>query len=294
MSKMTQKSIAEIKDDDQFIKSIIHELNSIIDDELLKSDDEIDWKLIEDCSDALIYLNGLEIGERELTLFSVNKFKRQYILSKLFKSSKTAAAAVLTGLLCYGIINSSVEPNIAPESTSSYRITTTAKAEEKTTIETETQIGTSAPEKSTTRKLNNKKNEKTTQKNSMKSNEEENSQSREAISDTTNPDMPGQDKETTTQAEETTIKTESGLDILFITGSFDDNFKTEYKIGEKLDLTGLIILVTYSDLSTDTLMPSQCGISGFSSDTQGTKTIEITYRGCSFTFDVEVTEEEKL
>lgn len=290
MNKITQKSIAEIRSDEQFIINIIYELNSIINDELLKSNDEIDWKLIEDCTDALIYLNGSEIRESELTLLSVKKFKRQYMLSKMLKGSGAAAAAVFTGLLCYGIINSSNEPSIAPKSTSVLQITTSAVSEEKTTIAATTQTSTSVSEKSTSQKRNNIKQEKTTKKKSSERKSEKNKQSSETISDTTESDMPGKNNETSTQAEETTIKTESGYDILFISGRFDDNFKTEYKIGEKLDLTGLTVLVTYSDLSTDTLMPSQCEVSGFSSETQGTKTIEITYRECSFTFDVEVTE----
>jgi len=64
--------------------------------------------------------------------------------------------------------------------------------------------------------------------------------------------------------------------------------KTVYAIGEALDLNGLVVTATYSDNSTGTLNVSAEHISGFSSATEGTKTVIVTYNGKTATFTVTV------
>ena len=63
--------------------------------------------------------------------------------------------------------------------------------------------------------------------------------------------------------------------------------KTEYDIGEELDTAGLVLLLTYSDNSTATASTGFT-VSGFSSSSTGTKTVTVTYQGCSTTFTVRV------
>jgi hypothetical protein len=60
-----------------------------------------------------------------------------------------------------------------------------------------------------------------------------------------------------------------------------------YAIGETLDLTGLVIRITYTTGSTEQLSNiNGLSISGFDSSTAGSKTITVTYGGKSATFPV--------
>ena len=63
--------------------------------------------------------------------------------------------------------------------------------------------------------------------------------------------------------------------------------KTTYYIGDSLSTSGLELLVTYSDGSTETIT-SGFTTSGFSSSTAGTKTVTVSYEGLTDTFTVTV------
>ena len=63
--------------------------------------------------------------------------------------------------------------------------------------------------------------------------------------------------------------------------------KTVYQLGEALDTTGLTLTLRYGDGSTDTLSDWYT-VSGFDSATAGTKTVTVTYRGKSTSFNVTV------
>lgn len=69
--------------------------------------------------------------------------------------------------------------------------------------------------------------------------------------------------------------------------------KTEYEIGEALDLTGLKVYAVYENGETVELQQSEDAnngyvVSGFDSTTSGAKTVTVTYRGASAKFNVTV------
>ncbi|RKP53994.1 hypothetical protein D7Z26_11430 [Cohnella endophytica] len=64
--------------------------------------------------------------------------------------------------------------------------------------------------------------------------------------------------------------------------------KTQYKVGESLDLAGLVVTGTYDDESSDTLTITSSNISGFDNGTAGTKTVTVTVGGKTATFDVTI------
>ena len=66
--------------------------------------------------------------------------------------------------------------------------------------------------------------------------------------------------------------------------------KTEYMIGEELDLTGLEVTAHYSDGTSKPVAVGDCEVTGFDSSTAGEKTIAITYEGKTETFIVTVKE----
>ena len=68
--------------------------------------------------------------------------------------------------------------------------------------------------------------------------------------------------------------------------------KTEYELGEELDLDGLV--VKYVTNYNETVVTDECEVSGFDSTTSGTKTITLSYGGVSATFAVTVNEPKIL
>ncbi|WP_240468565.1 bacterial Ig-like domain-containing protein [Gracilibacillus sp. YIM 98692] len=64
--------------------------------------------------------------------------------------------------------------------------------------------------------------------------------------------------------------------------------KSEYLIGEELDVTGLEVTAEYDDGSTKVLSPSDYIVTGFDSSEAGTNTITINYNGITATVDVEI------
>ena len=66
--------------------------------------------------------------------------------------------------------------------------------------------------------------------------------------------------------------------------------KTEYEIGDELDLTGLVVTAYYSDGNEKVLSAGDYEVSGFDSSTAGEKTITVTYQDKTTTFTVNVKE----
>lgn len=67
--------------------------------------------------------------------------------------------------------------------------------------------------------------------------------------------------------------------------------KTDYTRGEELDLTGGVLLVTYSDGNITTVDMTDEGVttSGYNSQTDGEQTVTVYYSGKSTEFAVTVT-----
>ncbi|NLN05966.1 MAG: hypothetical protein GX166_14415 [Clostridiaceae bacterium] len=68
--------------------------------------------------------------------------------------------------------------------------------------------------------------------------------------------------------------------------------KTEYKIGEEFSPSGGFYTIVYSNgMEVDGMLTGDM-VSGFDSETPGTKTITVTYEGKTYTFEVTVVEDE--
>ncbi|MCG1013273.1 S-layer homology domain-containing protein [Tepidanaerobacter sp. GT38] len=67
--------------------------------------------------------------------------------------------------------------------------------------------------------------------------------------------------------------------------------KTVYKLGEELDLTGLVVTATYTDGTTKIVEHSKLTVSGFDNETVGEQQITVTYEGKTATFVVTVVED---
>lgn len=64
--------------------------------------------------------------------------------------------------------------------------------------------------------------------------------------------------------------------------------KTEYNVGEELDLTGLSMTAKYEHGRTETVDINDCAISGFDKDKAGIQVVVISYRGSNVAFVVNV------
>ncbi|MFL0248746.1 bacterial Ig-like domain-containing protein [Candidatus Clostridium stratigraminis] len=64
--------------------------------------------------------------------------------------------------------------------------------------------------------------------------------------------------------------------------------KTQYVVGQSLDLAGLVVTGTYNDGSKSPVTITSANISGFDSNTAGTKTVTVTVDGKTATFNVNV------
>ncbi|MDR2393854.1 MAG: bacterial Ig-like domain-containing protein [Treponema sp.] len=64
--------------------------------------------------------------------------------------------------------------------------------------------------------------------------------------------------------------------------------KTVYVTGEALDLSGLVVIGSYNDGSTQVETPSVAEVSGYDADTEGSQTLTITINETTATFTVKV------
>ena len=73
------------------------------------------------------------------------------------------------------------------------------------------------------------------------------------------------------------------------------DMKTEYELGEALDLSGLTVTAVYSDGSRNEIQAGEGGytVSGYDPDIVGLQTVTITYGGEKVTFTVTVAEKEE-
>ena len=67
--------------------------------------------------------------------------------------------------------------------------------------------------------------------------------------------------------------------------------KTEYEIGDELDLTGLMVTAHYSDGNEKVLSAGDYEVSGFDSAAAGEKTVTVTYQGETVSFKITVKED---
>ena len=86
-------------------------------------------------------------------------------------------------------------------------------------------------------------------------------------------------------AEETTIQTQASVTSIAMDAL---PVKTEYQIGDALDITGGSMSVSYSDGTIQTIELSADMVSGFNSTVACVQTLTVTYDGLTANFDIEV------
>ena len=64
--------------------------------------------------------------------------------------------------------------------------------------------------------------------------------------------------------------------------------KTEYEVGEELDLSGLVVTGIYDDQSEAVLPEGAYSVTGFDSETEGVKTVTVSCQGKTAQFEIQV------
>jgi len=89
--------------------------------------------------------------------------------------------------------------------------------------------------------------------------------------------------------------TEAELQLTRIYGIFPDDLKTEYVVGETLDIQGVRVMTVYEDGSEREIPLDDCLVNtqrGFPYD-PGSYTIQVFYQGLSFSYPVRVTAQKE-
>lgn len=304
------KNIAnEIFNDNLFREELIMALNELIDIELEKSDDEIDFELIDAYTDALNELYDEKgIARVFWKLQTVEEFTNSITGNKKWKKLSLAMKITLTACALFAFvlsansvtekvtgvdmieqvanavqefftgetvkeITTTTEPvNDSEESTTEFttEATTEEQTEETTTVKVDRQETTAEP----TTKIKPK-----------------NENLVEVLSPTTPPTT-----ETTTES--TTAEPFTRVDeeataapiVIKLTGEFAEGFKKDYTVGEQADFSGLTITARYDNGETKTVSIDECNVYGFSTETPANRIVTVEYEDCSFSFLIRVKE----
>jgi hypothetical protein len=88
---------------------------------------------------------------------------------------------------------------------------------------------------------------------------------------------------------EGTVETPESVPVSAISVTTD---KTEYKVGEELDLSSLVLTVEYNNNTSEVIEVTMEMVSGFDSSEPGTLEVTVTYKGKTATFTVNIVAEE--
>lgn len=303
--KFNKQIANEIFNDTTFREELIMALNELIDIELAKEDDEIDFDLIDAYTDALNELYDEKGVARVFwKLQTVEEFTNSITNNKKWKNLSFALKFTLTACAVMALV---ISANTVTEKVTGYNVieqvasvvqefftgeneiknsTTTTTSTETTTEENTTETTTKIFEENTTVKPQIQ--EGTTKPQLQIT--PQNPNLSQVLSPTTPP--------TETTTESTTAESFTRVDedvtaapiVVKLTGEFAENFKKDYLVGEIADFSGLTITAKYDNGDTKTVSINECNIYGFSTESPANRIVTIEYEGCSFSFLIRVKE----
>lgn len=296
------KQIAnEIFNDDLFRDELIIALNELIDIELAKADDEIDFDLIDAYTDALNELYDEKGVARVFwKLQTVEEFTNSITGNKKWKNLSLAMKITLTACAVMAFM---VSANTVTEKVTGYNVIEQVASAVQNFFTGETKIDSSTTTTTTTTETTTEDvSEETTESTTEKVEKQEatvkpkpqitpiNPNLSEVLSPTTPP------KETTTET--TTAQAFTRVDedvtaapiVIKVTGEFAEDFKRDYIVGESADFSGLVITAKYDNGDTKALSINECNVYGFSTESPANRIVTIEYEGCSFSYLIRVKE----
>lgn len=302
---MFNKQIAnDIFNDASFHEELIMALNELIDVELAKSDDKIDFDLIDAYTDALNELYDEKGVARVFwKLQTVEEFTNSITNNKKWKNLSFAMKFTLTACAVMALV---ISANTVTEKVTGYNVIeqvasavqelfsgetginklTTTTTTETTTEENTTETTTKIFEESTTVKP--QKQEGTTKPQLQITPQNPN------LSQVLSPTTPPTEATTETTTAEPFTRVDEDVTaapvVVKLTGEFADNFKKDYLVGETADFSGLTITAKYDNGDTKTVSINECNIYGFSTESPANRIVTVEYEGCSFSYLIRVKE----
>ena len=303
--KFNKQIANEIFNDITFREELIMALNELIDIELAKQDDEIDFDLIDAYTDALNELYDEKGVSRVFwKLQTVEEFTNSITNNKKWKNLSFALKFTLTACAVMALV---ISANTVTEKVTGYNVieqvasvvqefftgeneiknsTTTTTSTETTKEENTTETTTKVFEENTTVKPQIQ--EGTTKPQLQIT--PQNPNLSQVLSPTTPP--------TETTTESTTAEAFTRVDedvtaapiVVKLTGEFAENFKKDYLVGETADFSGLTITAKYDNGDTKTVSINECNIYGFSTESPANRIVTVEYEGCSFSYLIRVKE----
>lgn len=302
------KQIAkEIFNDTSFREELIMALNELIDVELAKSDDEIDFDLIDAYTDALNELYDEKGVARVFwKLQTVEEFTNSITNNKKWKNLSFAMKFTLTACAVMALV---ISANTVTEKVTGYNVIeqiasavqelfsgeTSVKNSTTTTTETTTEAITEGNATETTTKtfeesttVKPQKQEGTTKPQLQITPQNPN------LSQVLSPTTPPTEATTETTIAEPFTRVDEEVTaapvVVKLTGEFADNFKKDYLVGETADFSGLTITAKYDNGDTKTVSINECNIYGFSTESPANRIVTVEYEGCSFSYLIRVKE----
>lgn len=262
--KLNHSMLRQILNDREAIDELHEFLNFIIDDELSK-DEHADCDLIDECINALEELDFEDSFERpHLTaILSEEKFIKKIQMKSNLQKDRYKKLAVICASLVLFIAAGSVKTESGQTVVKSItnKIASVFNIE---SIDSKTEESTSSePETKST--------------------------GAEPISETSSETPTAQQEEPTTQQPKISVALEK------IRGVLSKKAKTEYKLGEELDLSGVQIFAVYSNGSEKQIPLDECSVTvpkNFSKDA-GRYKITVNYQGKVFSYNVTVYAEKE-
>ncbi len=313
-----RKIADEILNDNSLREELIVALNDLIDEELLKSDNEIDFDIIDTYTNALNELyegKGIpavlwKLQTAEEFVKSITKNDKHKKLAKILKIT-VAACAVMTLFTTanYAVENATGQGIVTHVADAVQEIFTGEEVRDKTknpetTEENQNSVSTTEniSEESTTNELPEEETTGKQDETTTKPQKQETTETTTVQITPQNPDLTPVLRPTTppteTTTETTTAEPFTRVDeevtaapiVIKLTGSFSGGFKRDYIVGETANFSGLTITATYDNGTVKTIPISQCRVSGFSTQTPGNRIVTAEYENCSFSFLIRVKE----
>ncbi len=281
----------ELLSDDALKESLCAELEAAMDAELAKPEKEINLELLEDLSNALLLLSGSEKTDGALTAATVKAFRTRHRFAAMRRALGSTAAMAAVAVLCYAAMTAKAPQPVPVEPSTVITETTTAPAEATTVPATESTTATTEPvtepsTQATTAQSTTSRTETATTQAATERYRAVKGADAPDIDDEREDGSPDEDSDYEYGGEAGGIDSVIGGGMQMYLG-FTDAFQKHYVVGEAFNPSGIVVTIG-GDSRSRVVELSACSVSGFSSDTAGTKTVTVRYQNYQASFTVEV------
>lgn len=304
---VNKRIITSIFDDEKSINEILDFLNQVIEEEIEKENPDCD--LIDCCVDTAQEIQN-ELSTAPLLKLMVSKKQLLNYCKKHSGKNNTLKAVIAAGLVVIigGATAVSTSPALARSVKSFFEsIVSTDDSDEKedltepylptdkTTTDGNTTTTQDESEATTRHKIFTTNGSRVTYTAAYQEQREQESRDKSSgttrSSDGTNDGAVYDDQ--TTYNEEADLDENAGCNVEYIELIIIRSvFKTEYEVGEAFNPNGLYVKAHYSNGNEVGVSIDDCSVTGFDTSTPGTKSVTVSFKGASKSFNITVRSNE--